>query len=755
MCPHVEWVRPHRVSLLLLVFVPLFTAACPVLAVDIAKVDDALAKARTWLYAEQKNGDWEQPAWPDGRHGDQSGGYTALAVYALLVSGESHNDPRLQQATEFLRKTNSTGVYALGLRCQVWLLLPPTNDNKRMMAHDAQLLLNSIKRQGKGKGMYAYNPEGKATSHSRAQYGVLGIWAAAQMGIDVPTWYWELVEKSWIENQHASGGWTYQVGMEERYGITPGMTAVGVATLFITQEYLHANDGVLARGNLRSPPIERGMKWMTDNFDKVATDQQYSRDWPYPTLYAVERIGLAGGHKYFGTIDWYEKGANWLLRKQRKDGAWWEGSGDTGRLGDTCFAMLFLARGKAPVAMNKLDYTLEGKKADWNQRPRDVANITRWTGRQMERELNWQIVNLAAPAADWHDAPVLYLSGDDPLDLDEPAQAKLKRFVEQGGLILANADGAGRAFVTSFTKLGKKLFPSYEFRELPEEHSIYTAQQFARSGWKTRPSLLGLSNGARELMLIVPQADPAKSWQLQLTRGREELFELAANVIQYAASKTHLRGRGQSHLVETDPKIKPTGTIQLARLEYAGNWDPEPGGWRRLAGVMHNMHKRTLQVTTARAGETIPGKLAHLTGTGPLNLTEPQRASLREFVEAGGTLIIDAAGGDSAFATGAEQELARLFPDAKLQVLAPDHPLFTAGGTKAPPIEYRPAASRLLGALKGPRLQAIELKGRPAVFYSREDLSVGLVGTHTDGIVGYAPETASALMARILLLAGG
>ena len=48
------------------------------------------------------------------------------------------------------------------------------------------------------------------------------------------------------------------------------------------------------------------------------------------------------------------------------------------------------------------------------------------------------------------------------------------------------------------------------------------------------------------------------------------------------------------------------------------------------------------------------------------------------------------------------------------------------------------------------RLQGITLNGRLAVIYSREDLSVGLVGQPIDGINGYSPQTATSLMARIV-----
>ncbi len=71
--------------------------------------------------------------------------------------------------------------------------------------------------------------------------------------------------------------------------------------------------------------------------------------------------------------------------------------------------------------MNKLEYSIDQhgdkpKEANWNQRPRDTANVTKWVSRQLERELNWQIVNLRGPVEDLHDAPILFISGNQPVN---------------------------------------------------------------------------------------------------------------------------------------------------------------------------------------------------------------------------------------------------------------------------------------------------------------------------------------------------
>ena len=43
--------------------------------------------------------------------------------------------------------------------------------------------------------------------------------------------------------------------------------------------------------------------------------------------------------------------------------------------------------------------------------------------------------------------------------------------------------------------------------------------------------------------------------------------------------------------------------------------------------------------------------------------------------------------------------------------------------------------------------------GRPAVFYSREDVSVGLVGQPIDGVAGYVPEDATKVVADVVAYA--
>jgi hypothetical protein len=378
----------------------------------------------------------------------------------------------------------------------------------------------------------------------------------------------------------------------------------------------------------------------------------------------------------------------------------------------------------------------------------------RWIGRATERDLNWQIVNLSAPVNDLLDGPILYIAGNQVLNFSDEHKQKIKHYIERGGIVLGNADCGQAGFSNSFRKLGTELFPRYEFEELPQTHPILKNQQFQASKWKSKPNVLALSNGARVLMILLPTADAAKVWQIQLL-NRNELFELPTNIFLYAIDKQNLRKKGETYWVEADEKIKTSHTISVARLQYDGNWDPEPGGWVRLANLMRNRHHVELKVETVKLGD---GKLedvnvAHLTGTTPIKLDDAARTQLKKFVESGGTLLIDAAGGSSAFAKSIETELGAAFASTKLETLPPDHALYESTGKQLAVVEYRPFALATLGKLTTPRLQALKVKDRAAIIHSREDLSVGLVGQPVDGILGYSPASATDLVASTIIYA--
>ena len=352
-------------------------------------------------------------------------------------------------------------------------------------------------------------------------------------------------------------------------------------------------------------------------------------------MYGIERAGLASGRKYFGDIDWYKEGADRLLSRQNKDGSFndEDETYNPRRIPDTAFSLLFLLRGRAPVVLNKLEYATTAKERDpdnwWNQRPRDAANFAAWMSKQSESFYNWQIVNLKAPDADLHDAPLLYIAGSEPLGFTKDEVAKLKRYVEDGGILLGNADCARAGFSESFKALGSQMFPAYEFRAMPPNHPIYVGQQFNANRWKQPPKLMELNNGVRSLMILIAEEDVGRSWQ---SRGGkdEEALQLGADLYFYASDKNTRRFRCATHIAIDEGKT-PAEVLKVARIEYTGNWNPEAGAWRRMDVILRNEADLGIQLIPLKLdGKSLAAsgaKLAHLTGTVQFTLTDSQRAS--------------------------------------------------------------------------------------------------------------------------------
>jgi hypothetical protein len=717
---------------------------------DPEAVSEAVTEARAYLW---RHWDEDRACWPEPADAENTtyryneGGLTALCLYAALAAGEDRQDDRVKRTLEWLAERKMTGTYAVALRASVWAELGSKHKYHDQMVEDVATLVRGVgghggygyilrDRGGAGRGRnLADNPKIRY-DNSNTQLAVLGVWAGQRQGVEVPAAFWRLQEKHWRRTQHRDGGWGYR----DHYGSSYGsMTVAGLASLFICFDSLYAREYVGCDGNPEYQPLRDGLAWLDEHF--TAQENPGKRQSHlYYYLYGVERVGLAGGLKYFGGKDWYKEGARELLSR-RRDGGW-------GNLENTAFALLFLARGQHPIAFNKLWYN-----GTWNNRPRDMSNVTRWISREFESPVYWQIIRPEHPVREWHDAPILYISGATTPRFKDRELRRLRRFVLQGGMLLSESACSRASFTLAMRKVYAKLFPGRPLQRLPDDHPVYGEVHYRL---RERPELWGISNGIRLLAVHSPE-DLSLRWQTNSVRARTEAFQLAANLYFLATDKGSLRRRGTRHWPEPS-RFDPAATLRVAPVRHEGNHRPEPLAWEAFALRMGQEHRVKVELAepTDPAGlDAEAWPVAVMTGTGTFSFTPEQRKALRAYLQAGGTLIADAGGGDEVFAEAFSREMDRVLPQAKDGLLYKTHPVFTRAGPRIEEVAYRRALQASHGRSRSPRLTAWLQGNRAMVIFSPADLTSGLIGYQYWGLKGYQPQSSFEILRNAILYAGG
>ncbi len=596
--------------------------------------------------------------------------------------------------------------------------------------------------------------------NSNSQYGLLGVWSGAEVGIEVPDAYWAAVEKHWLSCQLTSGEWPYRKEMPTG---RVAMTAAGIASLLVTHDYLEA-PSVAKVGRQASPAwqaLARGFAWLEMGNNAVDLAGPRTVYLGY-SLHTISRVGLASGYKYLGSHDWYRELSRQIVLSQWENGAWGRTdvpSADT--LVDTAYSALFLARGRHPILMNKLRLDSGGKnvRGEWNNRPRDLANLARFASRELERPLNWQIVSIERAPGDWSDSPILYFASHSALKFSEEDISKLRAFVEAGGMLFTQADNGSESFNLYVNQLAKQVFPEFELKDLPADDAIFSLQYIIPKA--NRPRLRGVFNGARLLWVHSP-TDLAINWQQRAEKSKREAFELGVNLFVYAGGKTELRNRIEDRAI-AKPDFTSSSSMAIARIKYAGQWDPEPVAWPRFARYFQWETSIELTPTTVElagkdsALDVAKYPLAHLTGIAACNLNDAQIKALRDYVEGGGTLIVEAMGGaNSPFADSLQGTiLPRAFAEARFEALPTDHPMLRQSFKGMEDVwapRLRPLAAQKFGKTAPPIRMATVGQGR--VIYLPLDATSGLLGTNSWPIFGYDAGEAMALMKNIVLWAG-
>jgi hypothetical protein len=450
----------------------------------------------------------------------------------------------------------------------------------------------------------------------------------------------------------------------------------------------------------------------------------------------------------------------------------------------TSFALLFLSKGRTPVLISKLvhgAWPRDPRDTDWNNDRNDLRHLTEYASKQMFKvPLAWQSMDLSrglhaqgkglsfteddyqAVTADMLQSPILYITGHrSPRDRIQAVEKMLlKRYVENGGFIVAEACCGKPEFDEGLKELVAELWPGGSFDRLPVDHPVYTA--YARVPPGQPYTIWGLQQGCKTVLVYSPQ-DLSCRWET----GRPDdpqcvlAFKLGANIIAYATGMEPPQPRLTKIDVatnRTDTSRPPRGYIQIAQLKVPGEAAPAPRAMRNLldhaqkyAGI--DVHLDTKQLFIDN-NAIINYKFVYMHGRKGFNFDAGDLKDLRFNLETGGLLLADACCGKDAFDQSFRKFVGELLPRAKLEQVPLNDDLFSAelngeALTEAN-IDCRTEAGGPMRKM-APYLEGIRHQGRWVVLYSKYDIGCALERHQSSDCRGYNPASAQKLARAALL----
>lgn len=742
--------------------------------------------------------------WPDYR--DYPASTTCLATMALLYAGVPASDEHVAKAVNYLRTLTLNQTYTVALQTMVYCLADPNRD-LLLIRRNAKWLEETQIKEGDHKGGWAY--PGKGTGdNSNSQFALLGLYEAERAGVPVPDVTWRMALDYWKRAQNDDGSFDYFSG-SFRQPPTGSMTCAGIASLVIASGRISAGDAraegdqILCCGNQQTDDsgerIERALRWLgrPDVFTVQQNPGGQQSLWHYYFLYGVERIGRLTARRFIGGHDWYREGAALLVSPgEQQIGGEWQGSG--GAVDpehdpniSTSFALLFLAKGRRPILMGKVQH---GPGTDWNHHRSDVANLTSYVETRWKKEfplgLSWQVMDLSkASVEDLLQSPVLYLCGSDAPDIDDREGQLLRDYIDRGGFLFAEACCDGQGFDRGFRDLMARVFKESPLKVLPPDHPIWHAEETVPA--ELQRTLLGIDYGCRTSVVYCPPTKPGDppgglSCLWELSSGRGERYspsvraQIAAansigiNILAYATNR-ELKTKDESFVRKAEKASDdqfPRDKMYIAKLRHPGGCDAAPAALPHLLEAAAEQLKIRIGTEQRLIDITDPSlfkyHMVFMHGRRSFRFTAAEREQLRKFIDRGGTLMADSICANPEFTAAFRREMQAIFaddPDVKpkgsgLTPIPGKDPLFSKqfGGYDLSTVSLREpqgvgSEGRESATVRKiePELEGLKLGDRWAVIFSKFDLSCALEKHDSMECEGYTRDDAERIGLNILL----
>ncbi len=517
---------------------------------------------------------------------------TSWVTQELLTAGEKVDSPSVRRAITYLRQFGPADLrspVAVASQTIVFLVAEPARDRDRILVNVDWLQRAQIRpEQGinrPGSWASTFDLGTKPGDMDSTSTVINCLSAARRKGFIVNPDVWVLASRYWAASQEENGNWSYDLapGKSNVQGTIVAvhnlMTCLKLAQPLVTlprgtrpfpgPETLasDADAAVNCGREAPHPAVQAGMEWLSRNLE-AGPNLPMSTSGRMSSLCYLGALSHLTGKRSVGPRHVYRTGVEALLGSQHKPQGFWQPVGTDSEmqsceLVETGFALGFLTGARVPVLISKLEHP---PVSDWNDDPDDIRILVDSVARERKTPLGWQAVDPSdAPLADLLQAPVAFLNGHKAPELGAAARKNLRAYVDQGGVLLADACCSSADFDSGFKQLMKELFPEKEesrLQLLARDHPVWTAKHHLKPG--AHP-LWGVERGGRTIVVYSPK-DLSCCWNQAERFPADPRVTLALMIGQNIIELVTRQNR--------DPDVKPLPGPVLGSRERESPPDP-------------------------------------------------------------------------------------------------------------------------------------------------------------------------------------
>jgi len=406
----------------------------------------------------------------------------------------------------------------------------------------------------------------------------------------------------------------------------------------------------------------------------------------------------------------------------------------------------------------------------WETTIIDIEKWVNFTNDQLGQRYRFVGTDFSKFSYDPTELPIIYFTGWKPLpDFDDATIAKMRQYLMDGGTWVVHSNCGRPEFNQSFKQQIKRIFPDRELAAIPTDHPIFQAfhkitTMRVRKGkepWVTIPPVLETINIGTRAAVIFSPIDLSCGWDANanpieggVLYDQGDALKLGANIVTYCLAEYQYARFFDHQKVYHQADDKTRDQLVLGQLVHNGDWDATPHGLPNLLKTMDQ--STTLHVQFKRVpvdpekADLFSFPVIYMSGQRSFKFSDAAVKRLREYLDNGGTLVVDCVIGSSEFDTAFKAAIKQIYPDREMKDLQADHPImnFVYDERK---VNLAPLGKQLDPSIHSPQLKAIEVDGTIRVIYSPLSMSAGWEQLPRAYDKGYSDEDSLKLGVNILM----